>query len=41
MRVINHIIILALSLVCISCKVDFDFSGLDGQPLLYLDMNTL
>lgn len=39
MRVINHIIILALSLVCISCKVDFDFSGLDGQPLLYLDMN--
>ena len=22
-----------------SCKVDFDFSGLDGDPLLYLDMN--
>ena len=39
MRVINHIIILSLSLVCISCKVDFDFSGLDGEPLLYLDMN--
>ena len=39
MRVINHIIILTLSLVCISCKVDFDFSGLDGEPLLYLDMN--
>lgn len=39
MRIINSVIILTVSLVCISCKVDFDFSGLDGDPLLYLDMN--
>ena len=39
MRVINRIIILISCLVCMSCKVDFDFGGLDGDPILCLDMN--
>lgn len=32
-------IILLLSLVCVACKVDFDFSDLSSEPILCLDMN--
>lgn len=39
MRRINHIIIILLTLSCISCKVDFDFSDLESDPILFLDMD--
>lgn len=39
MRRSVHIIPALLSLLCISCKVDFDFSGLDSEPILLLDMD--
>lgn len=32
-------IILLMSLVCVACKVDFDFSDLNSEPILCLDMN--
>lgn len=32
-------IILLMSLVCVACKVDFDFSDLSSEPILCLDMN--
>ena len=32
-------IMMSICLACISCKVDFDFSGLESEPILYLDMN--
>lgn len=32
-------IILLMSLVCVACKVDFDFSDLSSEPVLCLDMN--
>ena len=28
-----------MSLVCVACKVDFDFSDLNSEPILCLDMN--
>ena len=38
-RIHQTIVIVLLSLSVVSCKVDFDFSELDGKPILYLDMN--
>ena len=32
-------IILLMSLACVACKVDFDFSDLNSEPILCLDMN--
>lgn len=32
-------IIMSICLACISCKVDFDFSDLNSEPILCLDMN--
>lgn len=32
-------IIFLLALLCTACKVDFDFSGLDSDPILYMNMN--
>lgn len=35
----GHIILTLLGFACISCKVDFDFSDLKSDPILYLDMD--
>ena len=32
-------IIMFMSLVCVACKVDFDFRDLDSDPILHLDMD--
>lgn len=37
MKQISNIIAIMLCLSCIACKVDFDFSELDGQPILCID----
>lgn len=39
MKTINHIVLSLICIVCISCKVDFDFSDLESEPILCLDMN--